>query len=114
MDSLLKEYTDTNFPKLVECINLFIYMNANNIIFQNESESALRKMIEFILEKKGYFNFDSFIFVINIFNQLDIGDKSENQKKRKNLKMMYLKLLINIKKVIGIYILINIQKLLIK
>ena len=45
LDSLLKEYTDINFPKLVECINLFIYMNANNIIFQNESESALRKRL---------------------------------------------------------------------
>ena len=52
--------------------------------------------------------------MINIFNQLDIGDKAENQKKTKNLKMMYLKLLINIKKVIRICILINIQKLLIK
>ena len=38
LDSLLKEYTDINFPKLIKCINLFIYMNANNIIFQNESK----------------------------------------------------------------------------
>ena len=27
LDSLLKEYTDINFPKLIKCINLFIYMN---------------------------------------------------------------------------------------
>ena len=86
LDSLLKEYTDINFPKLIKCINLFIYMNANNIIFQNESESAIRRMIEFIMETKGYFDFNSFIFVINSFNKLDIGDKSEKEKKLESFK----------------------------
>ena len=58
LDTLLKEYTDCNFSKLIEYVDLFIYTNAYNIINQKESEISIKRMIEFILDKKGYFNFN--------------------------------------------------------
>ena len=80
LDTLLKEYTDCNFSKLIEYTDLFIYTNAFNIINQKESETSLKRMIEFILDKKGYFNFNSFIFIINFYDKLNTNDEpKENE-----------------------------------
>lgn len=86
LDSLMKEYTETDFPQLMEHIDLFIYTNGSNIIFQKESESAIKKVFEFILERKGYFNLDSIIFIINFYDQLGIQDKARLEQKMKNFK----------------------------
>ena len=75
LDSLIKEYTESDFPELMEHINLFIYTNGKNILLQNESESAIKKMLEFILDRKEDFNLDSIIFIINFYDKLEIINK---------------------------------------
>ena len=86
LDSLLKEYTDYSFSELIEYIDLFIYTNAYNIINQKESKASIKRMIEFILEKKGYFNFNSFIFLINFYDKIDIKEDSKEKEILENFK----------------------------
>lgn len=86
LDSLKKEFTETDFPKLIRHIDLFIYTNTMDIILQNESESAIKKMLDFILSSKGYFKLDSIIFIINFYDQLEVETKEKRKEKMKNFK----------------------------
>jgi len=93
LDSLLKEYTDINFSKLIEYVDLFIYCNAFNILNQKESEASLKRMIEFILEKKGYFNFDSFIFLITFYDKISINEDLNESEILSNFKNSIIKII---------------------
>ena len=86
IDSLMKEYVESDFPKLMDHIDLFIYSNGTNVILQKESESTIKKMFEFLLVKRGSFNLDSIIFIINFYDKLDIENKTMGEKKIQKFK----------------------------
>ena len=97
LDSLKKEYTETDFPKLIKHIDLFIYTNGMNIILQKESELAIKKMLDFILSSKGYFKLDSMIFIINFYDELQAETKEKRKEKMKNFKDSIYKIIKNYK-----------------
>ena len=93
LDSLLKEYTDREFPKLIKYVDLFIYTNTYNIINQKESEMSLKRIIEFILDKKGYFDFNSFIFIVNFYDKLNTNDEPKENEILENYKNDIIKII---------------------
>ena len=86
LNTLIKEYEEDMLSNLVEYTDLFLYTNEMNLVFQKGNEEIIGKVLEFIISRKNYFNFNSIIFIVNFFDQLKISEESQIAKMMSNFK----------------------------
>ena len=75
LNILEKNIEEKMLSFLIEYINLFLYTNTTNIVFSNENEQIITKMLNSIMKRNKYFN--SIIFILNFFDTMEINDGNE-------------------------------------